>query len=70
MTSERNSLVVNTLASLLFIKLVGTPLVQFKPESYVKSWIKLGHHSADDTNSLAREELNQESEYPGLWKVL
>ena len=50
-TSQRNALEVESLRNLLFIKLNGPPLEQFKPERYVCMWLKEDHHSATDKPS-------------------
>jgi hypothetical protein len=40
-----------TTSALLFIKIIGPPLMQFYPTKYVKSWPLGGHHSAVDSKS-------------------
>ncbi|KAK5648101.1 hypothetical protein RI129_002993 [Pyrocoelia pectoralis] len=54
----RTSLNIETIAALLFINCVGPPLMKFKPEKYVRSWLakdtKYNRHSADDTTSRKR----------------
>ena len=50
-TPARNSLLTQNVSSLLFIKIVGPPLDKFEPLKYVKSWLALGHHLGQDTNS-------------------
>jgi hypothetical protein len=70
MTPSRNALATPTLAALLFIKLVGPPLGQFKPAEYVKSWLILGHHAADDTNCMTKRDIDEVSDYQPLWSFL
>ena len=53
-TPTRSSLMTTTVSSLLFIRLVGPPLVRFDPTRYVDSWLLRGRHSATDTNSKER----------------
>lgn len=53
-TATRASLHVSTIASLLFLNLVGPPLNKFNPVPYVRSWIARGHRSAIDTQSKSR----------------
>jgi hAT family C-terminal dimerisation region len=50
-TSQRNSLTVNTMRELLFVKLNGPPQDNFPAERYVAMWIKEGHHSSSDKPS-------------------
>jgi hypothetical protein len=50
-TPGRSSLLVKTIASLLFTIIVGPPLTLFDPTNYVKTWLLQGHHSALDTKS-------------------
>jgi hypothetical protein len=69
-TPTRNSLAVSTVSALLFCKLVGPPLSLFKPFGYVESWIAQGRHAADDTNSMTRDRLIQDSVYRPLWQLL
>jgi hypothetical protein len=66
----RNSLSVSTVADLLFGKLVGPPLTQFKPKEYVLSWLAKGKHSADDTNSKRRAEPESDIHFQTVWKFL
>jgi hypothetical protein len=58
-TPERSSLLVKTVAILLFIIIVGPPLTLFDPTNYVKTWLLRGHHSVLDTNSKIRKELRR-----------
>lgn len=69
LTPLRCSLSINTVAVLLFINSVGPPLLQFKPENYIHSWLAKGHHLADDTNSRKRE-LKDDTTFEYLWKLL
>lgn len=41
-SDKRNSLKVNTLASLMFIKLNGPEIGDFDPTSFVKTWLTTG----------------------------
>jgi hypothetical protein len=50
-TPGRSSLLLKTVASLLFIIIVGPPLTLFDPTNYVKTWLLQGHHSALVTKS-------------------
>ena len=55
LTPTRNSLTIDYLSKLVFVKCaVGPPLSKFQPSDYVTSWIKKGHRSADETNYPAR----------------
>ena len=67
----RNQLAVATVSSLLFAKLVGPPLKEFKPNPYVSSWLAMGKHDADDTNSKARDaDAVVDGSYKCVWKLL
>ena len=67
----RNQLAVATVSSLLFAKLVGPPLKEFKPSPYVSSWLAMGKHDADDTNSMARDaDAVVDGSYKCVWKFL
>ena len=59
-----------SMAYLLFIRLVGTPLVQFKPDTYARSWLAYDHHSANDVNSKTHLDHDDDSEYNDLWALL
>ena len=50
----RASLKTKTISALLFIKIVGPPLILFVPLKYVELWLLRGRHSAIDTNSKER----------------
>lgn len=47
-TAARNRLQIQTLSSLIFIKVNGPPATHFQAENYVIDWIKSGHHAATD----------------------
>lgn len=44
-----DSLMTKTVSSLLFLKIVGHPLISFYPAKYVNSWLLQKCHSATDT---------------------
>jgi len=70
-THTRNGLKIETISALLFVKLVGPPLLNFQPLSYVKSWLAGGHRDADDTKSRTRKmKDDHSSNYVQLWDVL
>ena len=55
-TSLRNSLLVETLSSLLMISVNGPSLEHWNPRRYVLSWLKGGHRSAlDKLTGVARK---------------
>ena len=45
-TTTRASLKTKTISALLFIKIVGPPLILFDPSKYVELWLLRGRHSA------------------------
>jgi len=47
-TAVRSCLKVETLCSLIFIKVNGPSPNNFNPDSYVIEWIKSGHHASSD----------------------
>jgi len=47
-TSTRNSLLINTISSLLMIQINGPPLAFWPVTRYVLSWLKKGRHAATD----------------------
>ena len=70
-TPTRSSLMTTTVSSLLFIRLVGPPLVRFDPTRYVDSWLLRGRHSATDTNSKERSrEYTSDENLIKLWNLL
>jgi len=53
-TAQRNAQNISTvrnLRNLMFIKVNGPPLKQFRADEYASTWIKEGHHSASDKPS-------------------
>jgi len=70
MGPTQSSLSVSRLSRSLFVKLNGRPLAQFKPESYVTSWL-LTHVTASDDKArscLPKEDID--SSLQSLWAVL
>jgi hypothetical protein len=63
-------LLVKTLASLLFIIIVGPPLTLFDPTTYVKKWLLQGHHSALDTKTKIRKRTEEVGDKSKVWKLL
>jgi hypothetical protein len=49
MKAKRNTLTSEYIASLVFISCVWPHVKLFKPDQYVKSWIKLDKRSAEET---------------------
>ena len=47
LSSLRNSLLVKTVSSLMFISLVGPPITHFDPKAYVIKWFGKGHRDAN-----------------------
>lgn len=70
LSPTRNYLCVSTVADLLFGKLVGPPVTKFEPKDYVLSWLAEGRHSADDTNSKSRTEIEFDLNLQTVWKLL
>ena len=68
-TPIRATLNIQTIAALLFINCVGPPLSKFNAQTYVRSWLCKGRHSADDTASRKREK-KEDTTYEFLWKIL
>src|SRR6218665_1895938 len=68
-TPIRATLNIETIAALLFINCVGPPLSKFNPNSYVRSWLRQGRHSANDAASRKRE-MKEDTTYEFLWKIL
>lgn len=73
-TPIRNSLRVETLADLMFVKLVGPPLKKFNPQYYVTKWLSKGRHTADDMNSKIRKDTgigsDRSVDYEHMWSLL
>jgi hypothetical protein len=44
----RNQLSIQTLSSLIFIKVNGPKPEDYKPDHYVQQWLTVGHHSSTD----------------------
>jgi len=50
-TKVRNRLYPLTVSSLLMININGPPITRFNARKYVITWLKQGHHSADDKST-------------------
>lgn len=66
-TSKRNALTTEHIASLVFINCIGPPVQLFKPDNYVESWIKSGKRNADEVNCPKRSLQSEDSSYKHLW---
>jgi len=70
-TPKRNVLTSEHIESLVFISCVGPPVQLFKPDHYVKSWIKKGKRSAEEeTRCPKRDEYDIDHSYKHLWAYL
>jgi len=69
-TSERNSLLITTVSSIMMISINGPPVASWKPGKYLLSWLSSKHRSADDTRSrkVSRKEKTDLREQ--LWQLL
>lgn len=47
-TAVRNTLSIDSLSALIFIKVNGPPPSVFNPQQYVERWLQSGRHAADD----------------------
>lgn len=63
----RNTLTVKHINNLMFVSLVGPPVKLFKPQHYVKLWLKT-HRSADDTRTKVAAPRHN-NRYSRLWKL-
>jgi hypothetical protein len=70
MSSHCASLQSDHLSTLLFIKLVGSPLSKFNPDEYVKMWLLSGRRHAEETACRKEEMKEENSEYNSLWDIL
>lgn len=68
MVPTRCSLLVKTVCDLLFVRLNGPPITDYKPERHVKSWLSKGRHSAVDTQSKERCRKQYDKDSYVLWK--
>lgn len=68
-TDLRNSLTVKHINDLLFISLVGPPVSEFKPDPYVKVWLRKGHRDANDTRTRRANSEKKCQRYAQLWEV-
>jgi hypothetical protein len=69
-TTGRSSLLVKTVASLLFMIIVGPQLTLFDPTNYVKTWLLQGHHPALDNKSKIRKRTEEVGDMSKVWKLL
>lgn len=71
LTPQRASLSLPRLTDCLFLYTTGPPLSLFNPDPYVKSWLHMGRHSADDSNALAKKPKTFEDHpFLPMWKLL
>src|SRR6218665_1376708 len=63
-TPLRSCISVERMSSLLFISIVGPPLREWSPLSYVKSWIAKGRHSATDLGKCKGQKTHKATKTP------
>ncbi|XP_069490898.1 E3 SUMO-protein ligase KIAA1586-like [Ambystoma mexicanum] len=70
LTHLRSRMAVSRLSSLMFIKIVGPPVAEFRPDWYVQKWFEKGRRSADATQSMGRRPAIHDDTYRSVWDVL
>ena len=68
LTDSRSRLIVPRVSNLMFIKLHGPPVNLWKPEEYVRKWLKNHRSAIDRKTKVAKTNLNQEED--PIWKFL
>ncbi|XP_047106579.1 E3 SUMO-protein ligase KIAA1586-like [Schistocerca piceifrons] len=70
-STTRASFHLSTVSNLMFIQLVGPPLMLFQPMDYVRSWFMKGRRLATDSKSKVRRRQDYSShELKSVWKLL
>ena len=67
-TDLRNSLTIENISAILFIKINGPPIAKFNSEKYVKNWLR-EHNHAESSHNTGREE-SKETIIKKCWKFL
>lgn len=71
LTYLRSRMAIHRLSSVLFIKIVGPPLTEFRPAHYVQKWFEKGRRSADATKAMGRRLAPAHtSAFQAIWDVL
>lgn len=71
LTPTRASMTTQRLAECLYIYTTGPPLSMFKPNQYVKSWLRQGRHLATDVNAVAKKaKPHNNHQFFDMWKSL
>ena len=66
-TAQRNQLSIDSLASLIFIKINGPRPNEFNAEPYVRKWLKEGRHASSDQSTGKSCKKNEQS---SPWAIL
>jgi hypothetical protein len=66
-TAQRNQLSIDSLASLIFIKVNGPRPNEFNAEPYVRKWLKEGRHASSDQSTGKSCKKNEQS---SPWAIL
>lgn len=67
-SKSRNRLLIDHISSLMFISLVGPPVVLYKPEAHVKSWL-VSHRNSDDNQTRKATCDYSKSRYQAVWSI-
>lgn len=68
-SEKRNRLIVQNLANLMVIHLIGLPLDIWNPERFAKTWLRK-NHSADDNRVKKPASINYNDNQISIWKYL
>lgn len=69
-TKERNRLTTENASHLLFIRTVGQPILKWKPDSFIESWIRAGRRPAYSATCMRRKNKDSGDTYfQSVWKT-
>ena len=68
LTSRRSRLLVQRVSNLIFIKLHASPVNLWKPEEYVRKWLRNRRSATDTRTKVSKANLKQEED--PIWKFL
>jgi len=67
-TDLRNSLTIENISAIIFIKINGPPIAKFNSEKYVKNWLR-DHNHAESSHNTGWEE-SKETIIKKCWEFL
>ena len=68
-TKQRNRLTTEHTSHILFIRTVGQPISNWKPDLFIETWIRAGRRPAYSVGCMRRKNKDPDNYFQSAWKT-